>query len=1130
MRRLWWALSIFCLAFSQVLQGQSPRIDLIDPPQSPIAGGTVVAIKGANLQGASLSVDKAVIVPASITASEIRFTSPPHDNGIASIKVSGVAGASYGELLYVPPKLSELPPGYITTIAGIALFSGFYRQATQAEITPTGSPAFDRSGNLYMPEPGFNRVSRVRPDGVLEPFAGNGVPFSSSGNVGDGGVASEAVVGSRGVAVDSDGTVYLTDYCRIRRVDAHTGIITTIAGDGTPGFSGDGAPALEAHLNGPTHITGDGQGTIFFIDFDGVSGTARIRKITPDGLISTVAGTGPPGFSGDGGPATQAQFNLIFADKGSLTRDPQGNLYIVDEGNGRIRKIDGGTGIITTFFGPLNSPPTGLTGVASDAKGNIYTGLGAPGWQILAISPNGQVLAKYGSGRFPGFSEDGTPIMDAYITNWLTGLAIDPSGNVVYVDQDLNRVRRLNLTSGKLETLAGMGPSIIGENGPATATVLENFNSDLGFLPTGELLIGDSGHNLLRKVDANGTISTFAKGGIAAEMDGPPPGQFFYGPFSVKPDGAGNIYLADSWAIYRLDKAGMVHLVAGRVGDCGFSGDGGPAADAQLCQPWDVTFDTAGNLFIADSNNNRVRRIDAQSGIITTVAGSGPVNGYEHYNQNGKGSVCGDGGQATKACLNTPYGVALDRNGNLYIADFSGRIRKVDGNGIITTFAVAPVSIYTKLVFDSAGYLYGVAGSALVRYDSNGAATVIAGNLSASGFSGDGGPALQAHMHAFLQSEGIAIDSEGNLFFNDGDNLRVRAVRYGAVLAPPGARIQASRGTPQSTAPSTAFATPLDALVLDSAGRPAPGVRVEFSAPAAGPSCAFSNGTPFAGIVTDRSGLASALCTANAQQGSYSVTATPITSTATVHFALTNIIPPPLVTGSSSVLNAASFIGGAVAPGEVVTIFGSNIGPAQGATLQLAAPGVVGTVLAGICVLFDGQPAPLIYVQGGQDNLVVPYSVAQKASTQLQVEYLGVKSNPISLSVAVAAPGIFSTNSSGKGQGAILNEDSTANSTSKPAGPNTIIQIFATGEGQTDPPGVDGKIASDVLPKPRLPVSVTIGGLDAEVVYYGAAPTLVAGVFQVNAKVPAGVAPGPAINVRLTVGGIASNEVTIVVQ
>ena len=1131
MRRLWCTLSVFCVGFSQVLQGQAPRVDSIDPPQSPIAGGTLVAIKGANLQGSSLSVDQAVIVPVSITAGEIRFTSPPHDNGIASIKVSGAAGASYSELLYVPPKLSELPPGYITTIAGIGLFSGFYRQATQAEIYPQGSPAFDQSGNLYMPEPGFNRVVRIRPDGVLEPFAGNGVPFSFT-DVGDGGPATEAVINfPRGVAADFDGTVYITDQgSRIRRVDGHTGIITTIAGDGTAGFSGDGGPAVRALLNNATHITGDGQGTIFFIDFDDVSSTARIRKITPDGLISTVAGVGPPGFSGDGGPATQAQFNLGFADKGSLARDPKGNLYIVDTGNNRIRKVDGSTGIITTFLGPQPPYQTGFSGVATDASGNIYTDAGGPFWQIWAISPTGQVLARYGKGGYPGFSEDGTPIADSYITNWLEGLAIDPAGNVVYADKDLNRIRRLNLTTGKLETVAGMGPRVFGENGPAVATLLGNSNSDLTFLPSGELLISDSGHSLLRRVDANGTISTFAKGGFAALLDGVPPGQVFGNPVAVEPDGAGNVYLSDTGPIFRLDKAGTMHVVAGGGGDCGFSGDGGPATDAHLCQPWDVTFDTAGNLFIADTNNNRIRRVDAQSGIITTVAGSGPVNGYEHYNQNGSGSVCGDGGPATKACLNTPYGVAIDQEGNLFIADFSGRIRKVDRTGIITTFAVSPTSIYTKLAFDGAGFLYGVAGSAVVRYDPNGTATIIAGDTSVSGFSGDGGSALQAHLHAFLQSEGIAIDAEGNLFFNDADNFRVRAVRFGAVLPPPGARIQASRGTPQSTAPSTAFATPLDALVLDSAGRPAPGVRVEFSAPANGPSCAFSNGTPFVGIITDRSGLASAPCKANAQQGSYSVTATPVASSAAVAFALTNFIPPPLVTNSSSVLNAGSFIGGAVAPGEFVTIFGSNIGPAQGATLQLAAPGLVGTVLAGTRVLFDGQPAPLIYVQGGQDSLVVPYSVAQKASTQMQVEYLGVKSNPISLSVAVAAPGIFSTSSSGKGQGAILNQDSTPNSASNPAGRNTIITIFATGEGQTDPPGVDGKIASGVFPKPVLPVSVTIGELDAEVLYYGAAPTLVAGVLQVNAKVPAGVAPGPALNVRLTVGGIDSNVVTIAVQ
>jgi hypothetical protein len=369
------AFSIFFLACCPALLGQSPRIDLIEPSQGPIAGGTVVIIQGANFQGAGLSVDKATITPQALSATEIRFTTPPHDNGIAVIKIANTAGAVYGEFLFIPPKLSELPPGYITTVAGIGQFSGFYRQATQAEIQPQGSPAFDLSGNLYIPEPNYNRVSRLRPDGVLEPFAGSGVTPGPSADIGDGGPATEAMINfPRGATADSDGNIYIAEQQhRIRRVDGRTGVITTIAGDGTAGFSGDGGQAAKAHLNNVSHITGDGKGTIFFIDFDDVSGTARIRTITPDGTISTIAGTGPPGFSGDGGPATRAQFNLIMGDNGSLARDPQGNLYIVDTGNNRIRKVDGTTGIISTFFGPPN-PPLTLAAVAADAAGKIYAG------------------------------------------------------------------------------------------------------------------------------------------------------------------------------------------------------------------------------------------------------------------------------------------------------------------------------------------------------------------------------------------------------------------------------------------------------------------------------------------------------------------------------------------------------------------------------------------------------------------------------------------------------------------------------------------------------------------------------------------------------------------------------------
>ena len=229
----------------------------------------------------------------------------------------------------------------------------------------------------------------------------------------------------------------------------------------------------------------------------------------------------------------------------------------------------------------------------------------------------------------------------------------------------------------------------------------------------------------------------------------------------------------------------------------------------------------------------------------------------------------------------------------------------------------------------------------------------------------------------------------------------------------------------------------------------------------------------------------------------------------------------------AGVTNGASFAGGAVAPGEIFTIFGGAMGPAAltGGTITA---GFVDSDVSLVRVLFDGTPAPLLYVSAGQIAGVVPYAVDGKPTTRVVVEYRGQQSAPLSVPVAASSPAVFVIGAGG--QGAILNQDNSVNGVSNPAAAGSTIVIFGTGEGQTAPAGVDGRVATSVFPKPTLPVSLTIGGIEAPIAYAGAAPSAVAGAFQVNAQIPAGVSPGSAVPVVLTVGNVSSPPVYMAIH
>jgi len=207
--------------------------------------------------------------------------------------------------------------------------------------------------------------------------------------------------------------------------------------------------------------------------------------------------------------------------------------------------------------------------------------------------------------------------------------------------------------------------------------------------------------------------------------------------------------------------------------------------------------------------------------------------------------------------------------------------------------------------------------------------------------------------------------------------------------------------------------------------------------------------------------------------------------------------------GVSAVVNAASFVGGAISPGEILSIFGSGFN----SDVQAAQ------------VTFDGTAAPLLYVSPGQINAVAPYEIAGKASTQMQVSIGGVASAVQTIPVVASAPGVF----------IVLNQDYTINSAANPAALGSVLVLYATGEGQTNPPGEDGKIATTAWPKPVLPVTVTVGGQNGKMLYWGAAPGFIAGAMQINVRLPAGLATDTTQPLVVDIGGFLGKTVNVAI-
>lgn len=837
-------------------------------------------------------------------------------------RITTVAGDDAGNL-YVAESFFNIvlrvnPDDTITRIAGTGDqgFAGDGGRALEAQFDQLRGVDLDAAGNLYVADSFNGLIRRIDRNGVIESIAGNG----AGADPGNGGPAVDAVVFQpHDIVIDRQRNIlYLSEPFRhrIRRIDLATGTITGAAGNGEQGDSGEGGPAVDARLNTPRGLGLDRDGALLIAD----SLNFKVKRVAPDGTISTIAGDGRPANSGDGGPAVAAS----LAEPWDVIGDPVGNVVICNVLDGTVRMVNAG-GVITTL--------------------NFPEGLQNPQW-----------MTSLGSNDFIVVERDGRRLL---------------------------RYRNVAVT-----TVAGVGRTGgVGDGGPATSAKLLD---PLGVAidPQGNVLVGDFKDTLIRRINADGRIESI---GEAQGAD-------------LAFDSQGRLHAISGLELLRFDAEGNPTVVAGNR-TVGSGGDGGPATQAQLLFPEGLALDGQDNILIGGTRSHRIRRVDAASGVINSIAGAGTPGDS------------GDGGAATEAEFNFPRGLAVTPDGTLLIADTQNhRVRELGRDGIIRPFAGtgsprhsgdggaaldAELELPLDVAVDRAGNAYISTSVQILKVTPDGVLHRIAG-LNGFGFSGDGGPAREAELANPFK---LAVNDEGVLYFTDRLNLRVRR------LAP-----------------------------------------VNF----------FAQG----------------------------------------------------------VVHSANFTAGAIAPGQIISIFGVNIGPAQGAGAELGPEGCLLTTIGGVQVLFNGIPGPIFFTNSGQINVQVPYEVAGAASVTIQIIVDGVPRNSVVVPLGSSAPGIYAL-AGGTGQIVAFNQDGTLNGEDNPARIGEVIVFFASGEGQTNPAGRTGKLAQAPFPAPTQLVVVEIGGQEGRIAFAAGAPGF-AGLMQVNVFILAGSATGGQVSIILRIGPNAS--------
>jgi uncharacterized protein (TIGR03437 family) len=685
---------------------------------------------------------------------------------------------------------------------------------------------------------------------------------------------------------------------------------------------------------------------------------------------------------------------------------------------------------------------------------------------VRKLRPDGSISLVAGAPNANRASDgDGGPAIAAHLLE-PGAISVDPSGNL-YIAEQSSKIRRVS-PDGTITTIAGqnaLGPSISGDGGPARNATFASIRGLLG-AAQGMVYISDCAYPCyIRRIGQDGVINTIAGGPLTSSIsDGPALSVGLGGADSFFLDSKGNLYFNEGGHIRRLTPQSMIETLSGGAPEAA------PAApDARqvwLMNPIAIAADRVGNLYIAEARC-RIRKV-SPTYEFTTVAGTDNC------------LITVQEGPRATTDLPVLNDLAVTSQGQIYAASAYGELLTISGESIARVPGVGKpqgdTSSYgpLRIALDSKDRLYALAisGSRIWRV----------------------APGSQPGLFAAppLNLYAIALDSADNVYVASSANAIGTVYTINAYGLVSGSRQLDWFG---------------DSIVLDSAGRIFGGGYGLFGFSYSPLPSLFGFGGDGGPLVSAASNNPSRLILA-ASGDFYFI------DKGNERIRRISGSPPSQAPSfpAAGVVNAASGAGLAIAPGELVSIYGTNLGP-DSAWVNAPVNNVYPTVAGSTRVLFDLSPAPLLFATSGQINAWIPYSLGVSGSTSvsMQVEVDGVLSAPVTLTVAKSAPGLFTADGSGSGQGAILNQDTSDNGPSNPAARGSIVSLFGTGEGLVSPAPLDGALTLTApYPAPAEKIAVSIGGQPAEVTYAGAAPFLPAGVIQINAKIPDGIAPGAA--------------------